>query len=91
MHRHDLFPGKELIGQYRSVFSSAAGLSVLSHMIYDLGVFLEVKSGPEDIALKNYGNRLLKILAGGDPTAENIENFTKRLMMQPLPKGNDEN
>jgi len=86
MQRHDLFPNNELISLYRQVFSSGAGLTVLSHMLYDLGVFVEVSDGSEDIALKNYGTRLLKILAGGEPAQDSIEQFTKRLMKQPLVK-----
>lgn len=86
MHRLDTFPNKELMAHYRRVFSSGAGLAVLTHMLYDLGTFQEVSAGAEDIALKNYGNRLLKILAGGEPSQESIEDFAKRLMKQPLPK-----
>lgn len=90
MHRLDTFPNKELIGHYRRVFSSGPGLAVLTHMLYDLGTFLEVTDGAEDIALKNYGNRLLKILAGGEPSQNSIEEFAKRLMKQPLPKEREE-
>lgn len=86
MQRLDLFPNNELISQYRQVFSSGAGLTVLSHILYDLGTFLEVSAGPEDIALKNYGNRLLKILSGGEIAEDNLKAFTKQLMKQPLPK-----
>ena len=86
MHRHDLFPNNELICHYRQVFSSGPGLEVLTHILYDLGIFTDVSSGPEDVALKNYGNRLLRILSGGEADAESIQNFAKRLMRQPLPK-----
>jgi organic radical activating enzyme len=55
-------------------------------MLYDLGVFVEVTDGAEDVALKNYGTRLLKILSGGEPTQANIEEFAKRLMKQPIPR-----
>lgn len=85
-HRLDLFPNNDLITNYRRVFSSGPGLEVLTHMLYDLGVFMEVSAGPEDVALKNYGNRLLKILSGGEPAANNIQDFAKKLMKQPLPK-----
>lgn len=85
-HRLDMFPNNELIERYRSVFSSGAGLEVLSHMLFDLGVFVEISGGPEDVALKNYGNRLLSILAGGEPKEDTVKDFTKRLMKQPLPK-----
>ena len=86
MRRLDLFPNNELISLYRQVFSSGPGLAILSHMLYDLGVFVEVSDGSEDIALKNYGTRMLKILSGGEPSQDSIEQFTKRLMKQPLPK-----
>jgi len=86
MRRLDYFPNNDLISLYRQVFSSGPGLTVLSHMLYDLGAFVEVSDGSEDIALKNYGTRILKILAGGEPTQDSIEQFTKRLMKQPLPK-----
>ena len=89
MHRLDLFPDKELIELYRRVFSSSHGLNVLSHMLYDLGVFLEITDGAEDVTLKNYGNRLMKILSGGEPSQLNIEEFAKRLMKQPIPKSKE--
>ena len=86
MRRLDLFPNNDLISLYRQVFSSGAGMQVLSHMLYDLGVFVEITEGAEDVALKNYGTRLVNILAGGEPSHDSIEQFTNRLMKQPLPK-----
>jgi len=71
---------------YRQVFSSNVGYEVLTHILFDLGTFQGVSAGPEDIALKNYGNRLLAILAGGEIAEGSIKEFTKRLMKQPLPK-----
>lgn len=56
------------------------------HMLYDLGVFQEITNGPEDVALKNFGLRLLKILAGGEPAPESIDAFLVKLMKQPLEK-----
>ena len=82
MHRLDLFPSKEMIYQYRAAFSTPAGRAALNHILYDLGVFQEITDGPEDVALKNYGIRLLKILGGGE--IDGIEEFTKLLMKQPL-------
>lgn len=95
-HRLDTFPNKELIGHYRKVFSSKEGLEVLSYMLVELGVFLPVTDGPEDIALKNYGSRLIDILTGnssehgGGPSKDNVQNFAERLMKQPLPKDKDD-
>lgn len=86
MQRHDFFPNNNLIRQYRQVFSSRVGQMVLSHILYDLGVFLEISDNQDDVTLKNYGIRLLKILAGGEPNENSVEEFTKRLMKQPLPE-----
>ena len=86
MQRHDFFPNNNLIRQYRQVFSSRSGQMVLGHMLFDLGVFLEISDAVEDVALQNYGIRLLKILAGGEPNENSVEEFTKRLMKQPLPE-----
>ena len=87
--RLDLFPNEELIGHYRKIFSTGAGQEVLLHMLYDLGVFLEVSSGPEDVALKNYGTRLIKILGGQEPAQESIKLFMNAVMRQSLPKGKE--
>lgn len=81
-----MFPKNSLIDQYRRVFSSKHGVDILYHMLYDLGVFQEISDGPEDVALKNYGLRLLKILGGGGPDEDTIRQFTKKLMKQQLPK-----
>lgn len=86
MHRLDFFPTNALINQYRQVFSSRAGRDVLAHLLFDLGVFQEISDGPEDVALKNFGLRLTKILAGGEPAPESVDSFMMKLMKQPLPK-----
>ena len=85
MHRLDLFPNNDLISQYRQTFSSKNGADVLVHMLFDLGIFQE-SSLPEDIAIRNYGLRLLKILGGGEPNEQTIDQLTKKLMRQILPK-----
>lgn len=82
--RFNLFPTNELIAQYRKVFSSPEGQQVLVHIMYDLGVFTEISGADEDIALKNYGIRLMNILGGGDPSSYNIKDFMYKLMKQPL-------
>jgi hypothetical protein len=84
VNRLDTFPKKELVHTYRKVFSSGPGQQVLIHMLFELGVFLPVTDGAEDIALKNYGNRLLAILAGGSVGKDSLETFVKRVMRQPL-------
>lgn len=55
-------------------------------MLYDLGVFEQVHGGAEDIALKNYGNRLLKILSGSEVNDSSIKEFVNKLMRQPISK-----
>jgi hypothetical protein len=89
MNRLDTFPGNEIIQQYRQAFSTRAGQEVLKHMLFELGTFYEVADG-EDSTLKNYGTRLLKILAGGEVDGDTIEQFTRRLMKQPLNKDKGE-
>ena len=87
MHpRLDLFPGNELIGYYRKVFSTNEGLEVLAHMLFDLGMFEHIDESTEDVALKNYANRLIVILSGSEPSKDNMQEFVRRLMKQPLPK-----
>jgi hypothetical protein len=82
--RLDYFPDKGLIRNYRTVFSTEHGKEVLSHILFDLGVFEQVSDGAEDVALKNYGNRLLQILSGGEPTKDNVQRFAMSLMKQPI-------
>ena len=86
MHRLDTFPNNDLISKYRQVFSSRAGQAVLVHMFYDLGAFIEISDAPEDVSLRNYGTRLIKILGGGEVDENTMMEFIKRLMKQPLPK-----
>ena len=86
MHRLDLFPTNVLIGQYRKVFSSRDGADVLEHMLYDLGAFQEISDNPENLALRNYAIRLLKIIGGGEACEDSIRRFTKSLIKQPLIK-----
>ena len=86
MHRLDTFPNNDLITQYRQTFSSRAGQVVLVHMLYDLGAFIETSDALEDVSLRNYGMRLLKILGGGEVDENTMMEFTKRLMKQTLSK-----
>lgn len=85
INRFDLFPTNETISQYRKVFSTGAGLDVLSHMMYDLGLFVE-SGGPEDVALRNYGLRLMSILSGDEIEEHTLKAFLKDLMRQQLKK-----
>ena len=86
MHRLDTFPNNDLVSQYRQAFSSRAGQVVLAHMLYDLGAFIEISDAPEDVSLRNYGTRLIKIIGGGEVDENTMMEFTKRLMKQPLSK-----
>lgn len=88
LHRLDLFPEKETIGSYRNIFSTPHGKEVLVHMLFDLGMFEEV-STPEDMALRNYASRLLKILSGGEVSKDSIQAFSMKLMKQQLMKGSE--
>ena len=86
MDRLDTFPGKELIGQYRQVFSTSAGKEILDHMLWELGLFAQIGDDNESIALKNYATRLVHILAGGELGKSAKQSFVYQLMKQPLPK-----
>jgi len=86
MHRFDVFPNNDLIALYRQIFSSGPGLEVLNHILFDLGAFQESPDSETETALRNYSNRLLAILSGGEVGKDSIETFTKQLMRQPLPK-----
>jgi hypothetical protein len=79
-------PKNNLIIQYRRVFSSTHGIDVLNHILFDLGTFTETSDSSEDVALKNYGLRLLKILGGGEPQEDTMKVFTMQLMKQILEK-----
>jgi len=59
-------------------------------MLFDLGAFQETSEFNEDVVLKNYGTRLLKILAGGEVGEDSIDGFITRLLKQPLIKAVEE-
>jgi hypothetical protein len=88
--RLDLFPEKGLVGHYRKIFSSPEGKEVLVHMLCDLGLFIETEDSAEEQALSNYAKRILRILSGGEPSKEAIQNFSMQLMRQDLPKETEE-
>lgn len=81
--RYNLFPNEKLIAQYRNVFSGQNGQDVLTHMLYDLGVFVHGE-GPEDEALRNYGVRLLEILGGGEVGKEAMLSMIEGLKRQEM-------
>jgi hypothetical protein len=87
--RLDLFPKDDLIVNYRNIFTGKGSEDVLLHMLYDLGIFEETQN-EEDVVLKNYGIRLIRILGGGEVSRETIREFIKRLVMQPLKETKEE-
>ena len=86
MRQYDFAFTEEITQSYRKLFSSGNGLFVLSHMLHDLGAFRPISDDPEEVALRNFGIRIMAILSGGQPTGENINRFMKGLMSQPIPK-----
>lgn len=87
MHRLDTFPSKELIQNYRAMFSTKNGAEVFYHILYELGYFEDKPSlTAEDAALKNYASRLINILGGGEVGPETVKLLLKGLFAQPLPE-----
>lgn len=84
MDRLDIFPDRELIDSYRRVFSSPHGKIVLQHMLFDLGVFSEETRTEEDVALRNYGSRLLAIISGGGFDSNTINALINAALKQPI-------
>lgn len=85
----EIFPPREIINHFREVFSTNAGLEVLNYLHLELGTFEPISNSPEDVALKNYGNRLMAILGGGKLGVDSVDTFMKNLMKQALPKEED--
>lgn len=78
---------KELMRQYRNVFSNTEAKHVLSHILFELGTFIDIPDmTPEDAALKNYGVRLLNILGGGEIKINAISALVDGLKRNPLPE-----
>lgn len=84
MHRLDTFPRLDLIKKYRNAFGSGDGKEVLSHMLFELGLFEEISLSPEDMALKNYASRILKIIGGGEVQTDTLKNFINQISSQRL-------
>lgn len=78
------YPTKELMQQYRNVFSQREAVYVLTHMLIDLGFFDE-NTTQENLPLKNYGMRLLGILGGGNISSGAVTALLNSLKIQPLP------
>lgn len=63
----------ELVKQYQSVFlKSANGRAILKDILSDTLVF-EAKLKPEDLALRNYGIKLLYTIAGAHVTPGKLD------------------
>jgi hypothetical protein len=78
---------KELVQQYRNVFSHTEAKHVLAHILFELGTFIDIpEMTPEDAALKNYGARLLNILGGGEVTIKAVEQFVLGLKSNSIPE-----
>ena len=60
---------KEIIRQYRSLFSSPMGKEVLKNMLYHLNYFKSNISTPEQIARNNYAKELLENIGAFDGEA----------------------
>lgn len=73
-----------LTNMMRSALSSRNGQALLTWILEDCGAFDPNPVGPEELALRNWSMRLLKILGGGGLDRENVQAFTMRLMKQPL-------
>lgn len=83
--QYNFYPNKELLQQYRNVFSHKEAKNVLFHMLYDLGFFNE-NTQPEDLPLKNYATRLLTILGGGEVKMNAVEMLVNGLKVNPIPE-----
>lgn len=77
---------EEIIIQARAVFSTRSGQAVLAWILGDCGAFDPIPTTAEAVALRNWSMKLLAILGGGGMAVENVEDFTMRLMKQPITK-----
>ena len=66
---------------YRVVFCSADGIKVLAHILADTGFFDDTIKTSEEIALCNYGKRILKRL--GIIDLQNLEYFARMFIEAP--------
>ncbi len=87
MQALDTFPKNDLIQKYRNVFGAHEGPDVLAHILFELGLFLDIPNmTDEQKALKNYGARLLRIIGGAEVNIASIKGLINHLNLQPLPK-----
>ena len=85
MPPNNLFPTNSLIQMYRNVFSHGEARHVLYSMLFDLGFFNE-NVLPEDLPLRNYATKLLKILGAGEIKMNAIDNLVNGLKSNPIPE-----
>lgn len=75
----------EIATLYRDVFSTNKGQVVFFHLLQSMMVY-DVTSTAEEVALRNFGIQLQALIGGGYIDQSTVQEFTKRLMKQPLPK-----
>jgi hypothetical protein len=81
-------PQRDVIGYYRTVFSTKVGRAVLVDILNDLGVFGITTTTGEDVVLRNYGTKLMHIIGGGGVDINTFEDFAYKLMKQPINEDN---
>lgn len=70
----------DIVLYYRRVFSTNEGKFVLSHMLYELGLFNSTGNTPNE--LKTYGARLLEIIGNGRVDLSSVAQLITQLTMQ---------
>jgi hypothetical protein len=84
MFKRDM-PRKDVIGYYRTVFSTPAGRAVLRDMLDEMGVFRVMPVSADDVAVRNYGIMLMTYAIGGGEINDNtVDAFLHKLMQQPI-------
>lgn len=76
----------EITKLYRNVFGTYEGATVLSHMLYELGLFDEQST---DLSLKNYGSHLVNIIGYNRVDVSSLNKFIQILRNQQHDNGND--
>jgi hypothetical protein len=75
---------RDIIAKVRNVFSSRTGQEVLNWILADCGMFNQIPTTAEAVALRNWAVKLVTMLGGGGISKENVADFTLRLMKQPM-------
>ena len=84
MFKRDM-PRKDVIGYYRTVFSTFAGRAVLCDLLDDMGVFRVIPvTAIDEIAVRNYGLMLMDVIGGGEINDSTVHEFLHKLMQQPI-------